>query len=131
MAKIFKDLLDKDAAVIMNVTEFAEYLELNGVILACQFCPSTAKASKAKSDNYLGLYGDNATLYFKTADYVKSRRPLPKQGDYVYLGLKGVKKRFEVMSVEDELGVTCLILRSYRQNTIDPRRVAMAKAGLI
>ena len=117
MAKIFKDLLGVDAAIIMSVTEFAEYLTVDGVLIACQFVPSTQKKSGVESRNYGGLYGDFATLYFKTDDYVKKRKkPVPAQGQFVYLEAKGMKKRFEVIQSEDELGVTCLTLSTYRQN---------------
>ena len=115
--RIFKDLLGVDAAVIMSVTEFAEYLTVDGVTLACQFVPSTERKSGNKSDNYEGLHGDFATLYFKTKDYTSKRERIPRQGEYVYIELKGRKKRFEVVSSEDELGVTCLKLSTYRQNT--------------
>lgn len=118
MAKIFKDLLDHDAAVIMSVVEFAEYLTIDGVLLACQFVPSTEKFSNAKSDNYDGLHGDFVTLYFKTKDYIGKRERLPRQSEYVYLEHKNLKKRFEVVSCEEELGVCCLTLASYRQNTL-------------
>lgn len=132
MAKIFKDLLDVDAAVIMSVTEFANYLTVDGVLLPCQFVPSTGKMSGVESKNYGGLYGDFATLYFKTKDYTKKRgREIPKQGQFVWIELRGLKKRFEVIKSEDELGVTCLTLSTYRQNTISQRNMALAKAGLI
>lgn len=117
MAKIFKDLLGIDAGVIMNVTEFAEYLQVDGVMLACQFVPSSGKMSGVKNRNFDGLHGDFATLYFKTADYVKKRgRRIPVQGEYIYLEVRGVKKRFEVVNSEDELGVTALTVSIYRQN---------------
>lgn len=117
MAKIFKDLLGIDAAVIMNVTEFAEFLSVNGVILACQFCPSTEKMLGGETKNFEGLHGDMAQLYFKTADYTrKSQKPIPKQGDWIYLEVKNLKKRYRVMKAEDELGVMCLTLSTYRQN---------------
>ena len=48
MAKIFKELLSVDARAIMNVTEFAEFLQVNGVLLACQFIASTGKISSAE-----------------------------------------------------------------------------------
>lgn len=132
MAKIFKDLLGVDAAIIMSVTEFAEYLTVDGVTLACQFVPSTNKKSGVSSENYGGLYGDFATLYFKTEDYTKKRgKPVPAQGQFIFIELKGLKKRFEVVKSEDELGVTCLTLSTYRQNTISQKNIALAKAGLI
>ena len=117
MAKIFKDVIGIDAAVIMNVTEFAEFLTIDGVTIACQFVPSSDKMSGMSSRNFEGLSGDFATLYFKTADYVnKRKRKIPAQGEYVYLEAKGIKKRFEVLRSEDELGVTALTISSYRQN---------------
>ena len=116
MAKIFKDLLGVDAAAIMSVVEFAEYLKIDGVILACQFVPSTEKMSGVESKNYGGLYGDFAEIYFKTADYQKKRgKKIPVQGEFIYLEVRGIKKRFEVISSEDELGVTCLKISTYRQ----------------
>ena len=125
MAKIFKDLLETDAAAIMSVTEFAEYLTVDGVVLACQFVPSTAEKSSVKSENFGGLYGDFATLYFKTKDYTNKRKRLPRQGEFVILSARKAKKRYEVVEVEEELGVTCLTLSSYRQNTM---RGAASKA---
>ena len=119
MAKIFKDLLGIDAAAIMNVTEFAEYLQVNGVLLACQFCPSTEKMLGGETKNYEGLYGDMAQLYFKAVDYTgKSEKPLPKQGDWIYIEYRNLKKRYRVEKAEDELGVMCLTLSTYRQSTV-------------
>ena len=116
MAKIFKDLLGIDAAAIMSVVEFAEYLKIDGVILACQFVPSTEKMSGVESKNYGGLYGDFAEIYFKTDDYQKKRgKKIPVQGEFIYLEVRGIKKRFEVISSEDELRVTCLKISTYRQ----------------
>ena len=117
MAKIFKDLLGIDARAIMNVTEFAEYLQVNGVLLACQFCPKTEQMPGGDSKNYESLHGDYATLYFKTSDYTcKSQKPLPKQGDWIYIEYHNLKKRYRVVKAEDELGVMCLELSTYRQN---------------
>lgn len=117
MAKIFKDLLSVDAAAIMNVTEFAEFLQVNGVLLACQFIASTGKISSAEKDQKEGLNGDFATLYFKTTDYTrKSEKPLPKQGDWIYLQAGNFKKRYRVEVAEDELGVTHLELAILREN---------------
>ena len=100
----------------MSVVEFAEYLKIDGVILACQFVPSTEKMSGVESKNYGGLYGDFAEIYFKTADYQKKRgKKIPVQGEFIYLEVRGIKKRFEVISSEDELGVTCLKISTYRQ----------------
>ena len=116
MAKIFKDLIGIDAAAIMSVVEFAEYLKIDGVILACQFVPHSEKMSGVESKNYGGLYGDFADIYFKTADYETKRgRKIPVQGEFIYLEARGIKKRFEVIRAEDELGVTCLTVSTYRQ----------------
>ncbi len=112
----FKDLLKNDARAIMSAVEFAEYLWLNGVLLACQFVPYTNKFSN-RDDNKEGLHGDFATLYFKTQDYTaKSTQPIPKQGDWVYLQGGDFKKRYRVESSADDLGVTCLQLAILRQN---------------
>ena len=115
----------------MSVVEFAEYLKVDGVILPCQFIPSTAKKSSISSENYGGLYGEFATLYFKTKDYTGKRERLPRQGEFVTLSARKAKKRYEVVQVEEELGVTCLTLSSYRQNTIDRKNIALAKAGIL
>ena len=113
----FKDLLKNDARQIMSVIEFAEFLVVDGVLMACQFVPSTAEFTTA-NEQKPGLYGDIAELYFKTSDYTGKRERIPRQGEYVYLQTGNFKRRYQVLSSADELGVTCLKLSTHRQNTL-------------
>ena len=114
----FKDLIEEDAGAIFEIEEFAEYVMVDGVILKASLNVNTDKISGNQSLNFDGLHGDFAILYFKTIDYTKKRKRIPKQGEYVYIEQKGKRKRYTVMSAEDDLGVTALKLTAYRQDTL-------------
>lgn len=113
-----KKLLEEDAAVIFEIEEFAEYLTLNGVILKASVSRNTAPKSGNANLNFAGLHGDFLTIYFRTRDYLKKQKRLPKNAEYVYIERFGALKRYEVLTAEDDLGVTKLELAAYRQNTL-------------
>ena len=114
----FKDLIEEDAGAIFEIEEFAEYVMVDGVILKASLNVNTDKISGNQRLVFDALHGDFAILYFKTVDYTKKRKRIPKQGEYVYIEQKGKRKRYTVMSAEDDLGVTALKLTAYRQDTL-------------
>ena len=119
----FKELLSEDAAVIFEIEEFAEYIQLDNVILKASLNRSTEPKSGNEKQNFDGLHGDFAKLFFKTSDYVKKRGRIPKNGEYVYLAKGKFNKRYRVINSEDDLGVTCLTISAYRQNVLRDRNV--------
>lgn len=110
----FKKLMEEDADAMLEVCEFAELAEVDGVLLKVQLDLWTEKYSGAKSENYTGLAGDYANLYFKTCDYVRKKRRYPRQGEWVRV--RG--KRYEVQKAHDEQGVSVLELKAYRQGQV-------------
>ena len=117
MAKIFKDDIADDIATFVSCKEFAELTEIDGVLLPCQIMDYTAEKSGRQNENYAGLHGDFVTIFFPTAPYVKKRERLPRNGEWIMVA----GKRYDVISVKDELGVTQIICAAYRQNVLRQR----------
>ena len=109
----FKDDVRADLPTFVEVTEFGELATIDGVILWAQIIPWTAEKSSRQNENYDGLFGDYVTIYFQTEPYVKKRKRLPAQGQWVYVN----GKRYDVRSCRDELGITKLICAAYRQGS--------------
>lgn len=110
----FKDDLREDIGVFVNVTEFGELREVDGVIMPCQMIASTGAKSNRLTDNYDGLLGDFVTLYFRAETYIKKRGRLPRRGEWLYVN----DKRFDVESVTNQHGVAKVVLSAYRQNKL-------------
>ena len=113
-ADMFKEMLQADLAIFINLEEFSEEITLDGVTLPAQITTSTKEKSARLSENFQGLHGDFITVYFKTADYCAARKRLPNYGEYVILN----GKRYVVESSSDEGGIAKLVLSSYRQNSL-------------
>lgn len=110
----FKDLLEIDADNIMSLDEFSELATLDGLIIKVQFGKQTDELQGKETKNTTGLYGDLATLHFKTTDYTTKRKRIPRQGESVLLN----GKRFEVISSAEFQGISRLTLKAFRQNRL-------------
>ena len=110
----FKELLEEDNAAVVDISEMAEWVEVDGVIFAAQKVQSTGRFTTAGFKKYEGLHGDFLTLYFRTKDYCKKRERLPREGEYIFYN----GKRYTVMSCGEEHGIAKLTVQSYRQNTL-------------
>lgn len=102
----------------MDVEEFAELIVLDGVIIKASINNNTENISNVASRNYAGLHGDFSRIFFLTEDYCRKRLRIPKQGDYVFLEKGNDRRQYTVVSSENDLQVTELVLQSYRQNTL-------------
>lgn len=114
----FKDDLREDKYTFLNVEEFSEYATVDGVLMRCQIVHYTADKSKRQDESFDGLHGDFTTLFFDAETYKAKRRRLPRQGEWLQLN----KKRYDVASVKNELGVAKVVLTAYRQNTLRPEQ---------
>lgn len=110
----FKEQLKEDHGVYLNIEEFGEYWEVDGVLMKVVLQQSTEAKSGRVSENFEMLHGDFAELYFETAKYLKKKKRLPKYGDYVKIG----ERRYNVVQAKDEQGITYLKLDAYRQNNL-------------
>lgn len=104
----FKEQLAADLDIFVEVDEFAQEVEIDGVTLKAQKISHTAEKSQRLSEQFEGLHGDYVTLYFKASDYPKK---LPVQGAWIICG----GKRYDVLSSAEELGIVKLVLSAYRQ----------------
>ena len=111
---MFKDILLSDLATFINLEEFSEEITIDGLTLPAQITTSTKEKSARQSENFQGLHGDFVTVYFKTSDYIQTRKRLPVYNEYVIMN----GKRYVVESSSDECGIARLILSSYRQNPL-------------
>ena len=108
----FKELMKSDNEAVLDIGEFGQLSLIDNVIMKAQKVYWTEKMSSREDRNYTGLYGDFVTIYFKAEDYLRKRKKLPKQGDWVFID----GKRYQVQSCQDELGLVSLIVKTYRQN---------------
>lgn len=113
MSAEFKKILQSDSEIFLNVEEFGEVINLDGLEFKAQLSIKTAEHSGGSTKNYAGLYGDIVELHFKTQEYLEVRR-LPNQGEQVTLN----GKKYYVRSSIDYLGIAKLELESYRQGQV-------------
>ena len=102
----FRKAIDEDLEIFVNLEEFGEEHEINGQIIPCVFQRLTKEKSGNESRNFDGLHGDFMTLHFRTILI----DPLPHEGESIRID----GKRFTIDNVEDMIGMTRLILSSYR-----------------
>lgn len=113
--KNLKDVIASDnRQVFIDLNEFAEYVEIDGVLLQAQIQFRTEKISALQSENYDTLHGDFTKIFFRTADYCKKNERLPHQGEYVHIN----KKMYRVLTCKDEMGITRLQVSGYRQEQL-------------
>ena len=110
-----KNLIEADnRQVFLNLNEFAEWVEVDGVLMKCQVQYHTEKASTLKTETFDTLHGDYVKIFFRTADYCGKRERLPYQGEYVRVN----GKRYKVQKCTDEMGITRLAVSDYRQEQL-------------
>ena len=69
-----KNLIEADnRQVFLNLNEFAEWVEVDGVLMKCQVQYHTEKASTLKTETFDTLHGDYVKIFFRTADYCGKR----------------------------------------------------------
>ena len=121
--KTLKDVIKYDVEnVFVNLNEFAEYVEIDGIILRAQIQYSSEKAAGLKQRMFEAvrgelmqpLHGDYIKMFFRTADYVKKNERLPFQNEYCHVN----RKKYKVISCKNEMGITRLILSDYRQEQL-------------
>lgn len=110
----FRQTLQSDRDVFLNLDEFAEYIKIDGVILKAQFQDYTQPKSGNDKKNYFGLHGDFSVVYFKTDEYCVKRERIPHEGEVVEID----GKRYTVNSARDEKGITRLEIEAYRQGQL-------------
>ncbi len=108
---MFKDDIKTDLDIFVDVTEFGELIDINGVICKAQLMSHTAQKSARLTETFDKLHGDFSELYFITGPYVKKKKKVPKQGDWLWVN----GRRYDVVYVENELGITHITLSAYRQ----------------
>lgn len=112
----FRDNLHDDLPVFVEPDEFAQIVDVDGVLCQAQLIQHTAEKSQRLTENFDGLHGDFTEIFFMAEPYVKKHGKIPQRGDLVYIN----KKRYKAERVEDELGMIHLIASAYRQPT--PRK---------
>lgn len=129
----FKEILPDDDSAMLDLTEFAELVKIDGVILRAVIENHTADKSGNDKKNFKGLFGDFTEIYFRTQDYCRKRERLPRNGEvcYVYSNEWKCDKRFHVESCVDEMGMAHLILSAYRQDTLRSEEIRAARAGVL
>lgn len=123
----FKDLLPADDSAILDLSEFAELITIDGVTIRAVVQTHTAQKSGNEKKNFKGLHGDFTDIFFRTADYCQKRERLPNQGDVCFIS----EKRFVVESCADEFGMTHLVLSAYRQNNLRSESIRAARDGVL
>ena len=109
-----KDDLNNDLQTFLNADEFAEFANVDGVLIAAQISRHTTEKSERLTEQFDGLHGDFITIYFKAEPYIKKRSRLPKKGELCYVD----DVRYGVEFAENQAGICKLILSAYRQNTL-------------
>ena len=110
----FKADMADDIRTFTNTAEFSQLTWLDGVLLPCQVSHYTAEKSGRMVENFEGLHGDFTTVYFNAAPYVRKRERLPRNGEQMHIN----GRRYDIVSVKNELGVAKIVCTAYRQNTL-------------
>lgn len=129
----FKELLPDDDFAMLDLTEFADLVKIDGVILKAVIENHTADRSGNDKKNFKGLFGDFTEIFFRTKDYCQKRERLPRNGEVcmVFSHEWNCEKRFIVESCTDEMGMAHLILAAYRQDTLRSESIRAARAGVL
>ena len=108
---MFKDDMESDLKIFVEMEEFAEEMDIDGVKMPAQMMTMSKARSELVRNTFAKLEGDFSELFFRTADYVASKKRLPRYGEWCFIN----GKRYDVISSQDELGLAHLILGAYRQ----------------
>ena len=107
---MFKEDLRDDLRTFVAMEEFAQLIDLNGVMMPAQVVKHTAEKSQRMSQQFGGLHGDFTEIFFQAEPYIKKRGRLPVKGDWIYVD----KRRYDVVSSQDDLGMAHVTLAAYR-----------------
>ena len=110
----FKDDLREDNYTFLNLEEFSELTWVDGLLLRCQVSHYTGEKSTRQNENFDGLHGDFVTIDFEAAPYIRKKKRLPRQGEWIKIN----GRRYDVESVKNEMGVAKIVCSAYRQNTL-------------
>lgn len=122
---ILKDLIFEDADIFVNLDEFGEMAEIDGVKIRAVIQKNTGEKKNtniaSKHEEYYvhpelhnePLSGDFITVYFKTFDYVKERGRIPQNLEFCRIN----GKRYKVLISKDEMGITKLECSADRMPT--------------
>lgn len=107
----FKDMVEADITnVFLNLEEFAEIHNLDGVDCACVFSSDRTDdrmaALHGKQRTPDGLHGDYVTVCVRSSDLKK----VPKEGT----NFKVDSKRYTVDSCTEDMGMLTIVLGAYR-----------------
>lgn len=109
---MFRDEIKADLNIFVNIEEFGQVVNIDGVDCPCQLITYTADKSSRLSENFQGLYGEFTEIFLVLEQYLQVHQKLPHRGDIVVVN----GSRYEVVRSEDELGLMHLILSAYRAN---------------
>lgn len=113
--RLFKDDLKSDiSATFINLEEFSQLKWIDGVLIPCQVAHYTGESSSRQNETYAGLHGDYTTVSFEADNYTRKRERLPRNGEQIYLD----GKRYDVVTVQNVMGVAKIVCTAYRQNTL-------------
>lgn len=112
----FKQDLQDDCAAFVALDEFAQLLDVDGVLCKAQLLKHSADKSNRLQESFDGLHGDFAELFILARPYLAKHNKLPHRGDLMFINAV----RYEVLRAEDELGILHFLLSAYRQAV--PRR---------
>ena len=117
----FKDILPEDNLAMLDLDEFGEFVEINGVLIRAVIQASTDDKSGNDKKNFKGLFGDFIDVYFRTEDYRNKKKTLPHNGEtcHIYSREFDITKRFIVEVATDEMGMFHMTLAAYRQYKVN------------
>lgn len=125
MRTLKEDIKFDNQEVFFDLGEFAEYVEIDGMILEAQVQYRTEKASSLKSESFETLHGDYTKIFFRTADYCRKNERIPVEGEFVHIN----GKRYKVLTSKDEIGITRLAVSSYRQEQLRQKQFQRMELG--
>lgn len=143
--RLFKDDVEEDLGVFVDVTEFGELCWVDGVLLRAQVITGTSENRRPENESYAGahgsltlertrrqnkhyagLHGDYTIIYFPTAVYCRKKERLPRNGEYIHIN----GRRFDVVNSRDEQGMAKILATAYRQNTLRDKPFVRGDAPL-
>ena len=107
----FKDDLAADIETFLNLDEFGELVDVDGVELPAQIIKYTSEKSTRQNESYSMLHGDFVTIYFRAETYLAAKQRLPKKNDWIVVN----KVRYTVESSQEECGICKVVAAAYRQ----------------
>ena len=109
---MLRDDLKDDLRTFVSTAEFAQMVDVDGVLLPAQVVKHTAAKSQRLTEQFDKLHGDFSELYFPAEPYLKKHGKLPVQGNWIWID----KVRYDVLASQNDLGMMHLTLAAYRQD---------------